>query len=232
MPILQLQFKDKVIYKYPIEENQSLSIGRREGNDIVIENVAVSGQHAKVDSVEGGYIVTDLQSTNGTFVNEKMITSHSLKHGDKITIGKHTLVFGYAKDEKRPAKSQAWVDETMVLDTDAHRMMLEKTANDLNRKMAGGRGFLSYINGGDGELELTKKLTKIGKDYGNEVVTSGLTVGKVASTISKRPQGYFLNHAGGLAKTRVNGKPVKESVMLKDFDTIEIGSVKVQFIIR
>jgi hypothetical protein len=60
----------------------------------------------------------------------------------------------------------------------------------------------------------------------------GFTIGKTAMTISKRPNGYFLDYVGGMAKPKVNDEAVKESVKLKEFDTIEIGSVKIQFVLK
>lgn len=237
MPILQLQFKDKIVSKYRLEKGKTLQIGRRETNDVVIENVSVSGKHAKVDPLDdGGFMIMDLNSTNGTFVNDKLITTHKLEHGDIISIGKHRLVFGYVKGEKRPEKNgadESWMEKTMVLDTEEHREMLAKTASDMSDKLSGGpNGCLSYLSGGDGEEALVKKLTKIGKDPSNDIVISGLTVGKVAATISKMPGGYQLSYVGGMSKPKVNDKTVKESVKLEEFDTIEIGSMKAKFLIK
>ncbi len=67
MPTLTLKFKDNKLGEYPIEQGRSLTIGRKESNDISIENLAVSGHHAKVDAVGEEYLVTDLKSKNGSF---------------------------------------------------------------------------------------------------------------------------------------------------------------------
>lgn len=239
MPILQLQFKDKIISKYRLEKGNSLKIGRRETNDIVIENVSVSGKHAKVESTEnGGFMIMDLNSTNGTFVNDKMITTHTLKHGDIISVGKHRLIFGYVKGEKRPETEgkeddESWMEKTMVLDTEEHRDMLARTASDMSSKIPAGKmGVLSFLAGGEGELTLSKKLTKIGKDPASDIIVSGLTVGKVAATISMMPGGYQLSYVGGLSKPKVNDQTIKESVKLEEFDTITIGSMKAKFILK
>ena len=239
MPILQLQFKDKIISKYRLEKGKCLKIGRRETNDVIIENVSVSGNHAKVDSTEnGGFMITDLNSTNGTFVNDKMITTHTLKHGDIISVGKHRLIFGYVKGEVRPqveekTEEEGWMEKTMVLDTEEHRDMLAKTATEIKSKIPADKmGILSYLAGGDGEFALSKKLVKIGKDMSNDIVVGGLTMGKVAATISMMPSGYQLSYVGGMTKPKVNDKVVKESVKLEEFDTISIGSLKVKFILK
>ena len=235
MPILTLRFKkdEKKLGEYPIDKGESLSIGRLENNDIVIENLAVSGHHAKIDSVGEKFLLTDLNSKNGTFVNEQPITQpHWLQHGDVVIIGKHYLVFSYATDEELPDDENSAMQQTMVMDTENYRKMMEKSAV---AKASGEKemvGVLSILSGGEGEIELIKKLTKIGKNASSDIVVSGLTIGQTAATISKRPNGYHLSYVGGLSKPKVNGKAVKESVLLNQFDTIELGSLKMQFVLK
>ncbi|MEJ2098195.1 MAG: FHA domain-containing protein, partial [Deltaproteobacteria bacterium] len=88
MPIITLKFKDTKIKDYTLEEGENLTIGRRDTNNVVIENLAVSGMHAKIDSIDKGYLLTDLKSKNGTFVNGQLISTHWLGHGDTISVGK------------------------------------------------------------------------------------------------------------------------------------------------
>ena len=98
------------------------------------------------------------------------------------------------------------------------------------RFRSGKVGVINFIDGSDmGEVELTKKLTKIGKADNSEIKLAGMLMGATAATISRRPSGYAISFTGGLAKLKVNGEVVKESVPLKDFDTIEVGSHKFQF---
>ncbi len=232
MPKLTLKFKNNPIQTYEIAAGQSLTIGRLEDNDVVIENLAVSGHHAKIDSVGEGYLLTDLQSKNGCFVNERMVASHWLSQGDIVAIGKHMLEFEFQEGEKQPAAPQTdQRDQTMVMDTGHYREMLDKSGGDARAQAEAGKpvGMLSYLAGGEGEVELSRKLIKIGKDAGSDIVVSGLTVGSTSATISKRPKNYVLSYVSGLSKPKVNGKAVKQSVTLNEFDVIEIGSVKMQF---
>lgn len=232
MPKLMLKFKKNPIQSYDITSGQSLTIGRLEDNDIVIENLAVSGHHAKIDSVGEGYLLTDLQSKNGCFVNEKMVASHWLNQGDAVSIGKHLLEFRFKDGEKQPPASQVdQRDQTMVMDTDHYREMLDKSGATGPMGGEAGKpiGMLSYLAGGEGEVELARKLIKIGKDAASDIVVSGLTVGGTSATISKRPTNYVLSYVSGLSKPKVNGKAVKQSLALNEFDVIEIGSVKLQF---
>ena len=234
MPTITLKFKENVIAEYPLEKGQALTIGRRDDNDITIENLAVSGHHAKIDSVGDGYLLIDLQSKNGSFVNDQNVTSHWLKHKDAITIGKHTLVFGHEEEAAKADAAPDSMDQTMVMDTEQYRSLLSKSrAHEATRVLEEApAAILSYLSGGEGEVELTKKLIKIGKDSASDVVVSGLLVGQTAATISKRPNGYFLSYVGGMAKPKVNETAVKESVKLNEFDTIELGSVKLQFVFK
>jgi len=238
MPKLTLQFKDNVVGEYGLEKGKGLTIGRMDSNDIVIENLAVSGHHAKIDSVGDGYLLTDLQSKNGSFVNDQQVTSHWLQHGDRVMIGKHTLLFKYEKGEERPASTGApagAMDQTMVMDTGQYRKIMEKAGKttDPGSGLKGEpSGVLSYLAGGEGEVEIGKKLFKIGKSASSDLVVGGLMTGQTAATISKRPNGYSLSYVEGMAKPKVNGKAVKESVPLKEFDVIEIGNVKLQFVLK
>jgi pSer/pThr/pTyr-binding forkhead associated (FHA) protein len=234
MPTITLKFKENVLSEFQLDKGQAMTIGRKDVNDITIENLAVSARHAKIDSVGDGYLLTDLQSKNGSFVNNQNVTSHWLKHGDIITIGKHTLVFGHEEEAAQADAAPSAMDQTMVMDTEQYRSMLSKGGgNEANKALdEAPPAILSYLSGGEGEVELTGKLIKIGKNSGSDVVVSGLMVGQTAATISKRPDGYFLSYVGGMAKPKVNEAVVKESVKLNEFDTIELGSVKLQFVLK
>jgi len=239
MPTLTLKFKDNVLGTFPVEKGKSLTIGRKESNDITIENLAVSGHHAKVDAVGDGYLLTDLQSKNGTFVNQQLVQSHWLKHDDTVVIGKHSLVFSYDEGEDRPEGAEGGMEQTMVMDTDKYREMLSQAMKGTGAgtpaapaATAQKIGVLSYLAGGQGEVELTKKLVKIGKNETCDIVVKGMLMGQTAATISQRPNGYSLSYVEGMTKPKVNGETVKESVMLKEFDQIEIGGIKLQFFFK
>ena len=226
-----LTFNKKVIKEYPVQK-ESITIGRKEDNVIAIDNLAVSGYHARIDVAGTEFILTDLQSTNGTFVNDKKVVTHKLSHGDRVVIGKHVLVFVSAeKGKEQVEEKKVDLDKTMMLDTAMQKELLakQKTAPDAP-KVTEKIGVVSFIDGSDlGEIELTKKLTKIGKADTSEIKLSGVLMGSTAATISKRPTGYTITFTGGMSKLKVNGQVVKEGVQLKDFDTVELGAFKFQF---
>jgi predicted component of type VI protein secretion system len=230
MARLILVFNKKVIKDYPFEK-ESMSIGRNQENDIVVDNLAVSGFHARIDKTGDTYILTDLQSTNGTFVNDKKIVSHRLQHKDKITVGKHMLLFALSKQEQSRGEEEG-LDRTMVLETARQKELLAKQAEEKGVDIAIKKekiGVISFVDSSDqGEIQLSKKLTKIGKAETSEVRLGGLLMPSTAATISRRPNGYAITSTGG-TKVKVNNQVIKESYFLKDFDIIEIGSYKFQF---
>jgi pSer/pThr/pTyr-binding forkhead associated (FHA) protein len=125
MPKISLIFKNSVLADYHLPAGCSLKIGRKTDNDVVIENLAVSGHHAKIDAVGDGFIFIDLKSRNGSFVNKELVTSHWLHDGDTINIGKHALAFSYFDSEKQPKDEASKLDKTMVIDTNEYRAMIE-----------------------------------------------------------------------------------------------------------
>jgi hypothetical protein len=93
------------------------------------------------------------------------------------------------------------------------------------------RGYISYLDGGEGTLALKSKLTKIGKDLASDIVVKGWTIGKTAATISRTRDGYFFSYVDGFSKPKINNKKVsKKPHKLTDSDIIDIGAVKLQFI--
>lgn len=99
---LELKFKDKVLKKIETEKPE-ITIGRSPDADIQIDNLAVSKRHAKLIKQKDQYAVEDLNSTNGTFLNDEKITKAILKHNDVVNIGKHNLIISYQEETKMPA---------------------------------------------------------------------------------------------------------------------------------
>lgn len=118
---ISLNLDGKTLANYESQAD-SISIGRNPKNDIQIENMAVSNFHAVVKKMLNTYFIEDLNSTNGTFVNEKKISKYELLDGDEVIIGKHSLQFHYV--DKGATASQ--FDETMILDTRKQKELLEK----------------------------------------------------------------------------------------------------------
>jgi pSer/pThr/pTyr-binding forkhead associated (FHA) protein len=243
MPKISLKFKGNVLADYHLPQGCSLKIGRKGDNDVVIENLAVSGHHAKIDSVGDGFVFIDLKSKNGSFVNEALVTSHWLHDGDTINIGKHSLTFSYFESEIKPEVTRSEMDKTMVMDTNEYRSMMKKSepkstvaaepveTEVVEHKKKHVRGYITYLVGGEGTLPLKHRLTKIGRSPSSDIVIRGWTIGKTAATISRTREGYFLNYVDGIKRPKLNNKKIsKKPHKLVDADVIVIGSTKLQFI--
>jgi pSer/pThr/pTyr-binding forkhead associated (FHA) protein len=246
MPKVTLKFKGNVLADYHLPLGGSMKIGRLKDNDVIIENLAVSGHHGKIDSAGDGFVYIDLKSKNGSFINEGLLTSHWLADGDVINIGKHSLTFVYFDSESRPEdKEKSEMEKTMVMDTTEYRTMVEKNDPKLTmtvspepapapvkeKKKKSPRGYITYIVGGEGTLALKHKVTKIGKDSGCDIVIKGWRIGKTAATISRTRDGYFFSYVSGFAKPKINNKKAsKKPHKLNESDIISIGSSKLQFI--
>ena len=120
---ITLHLGDKVLASFE-SDNDDISIGRSISNDIQIDNLSVSGKHARVRKVLNTYLIEDLKSTNGTYVNEKRIERYELLDGDRVIIGKHSLLFNICSEPKQVEGFDA--DKTMILDTEKQRELLDK----------------------------------------------------------------------------------------------------------
>jgi pSer/pThr/pTyr-binding forkhead associated (FHA) protein len=254
MPTLLLQLKNKILGEYPLKVGASLTIGRRDTNDVVIEDPAVSGHHAKIDALEDRFVLIDLQSKNGSFVNEQLVNSHWLKHEDVITIGGHYLIFNFHEKERISKDDQA-------MNTTQHRKMMIKSnptksinvvrfwdksqnrgeVKDVEPPASEPRiespkeepvGVLNYLSGGIGQVKLTRKITTIGKDPTSDIEVKGLLMGSTAATINKTAEGFCFDYIGGMPRPKVNDQPVKKSITLNDQDIIEVGSTQMKFSIE
>jgi hypothetical protein len=136
MAELFLKFEDRILQEFLLSGG-TVTIGRQPDNVLRIDNPAVSGHHARIYAEAGHYVIEDCESFNGTYINGQRVNKAELKHGDNLTIGKHTVEFRDEVDQivvapmgnpnaDRPKLPQ--LDPTMVLDTAKAKEMLVKAA--------------------------------------------------------------------------------------------------------
>ncbi len=237
MAKLVLSMNSAVQGEYELNRER-LTIGRKPENDIPIDNLAVSGKHALIITILDDSFLEDLGSTNGTYVNGKLIKKHALKNGDVITIGKHELKY---INEKATADEEEF-EKTMIIKPGSASAALAaaQAAERAGAGVAPGRpaaaagqpvapssmplGRLTVLNGpiAGKELELTKALITLGKP------------GTQVAVISRRPQGYFLTHiesdGDGKRYPIVNGEAIgPKAYQLKNNDLIELAGIKMEF---
>ena len=134
MSKLVLKFENSILQELAVGEKE-VSIGRSPDNGIVIDNPAVSHYHARVFNEEGRLMLEDFGSLNGTFVNGQRVKMVTLKPGDSVMIGKHTIVVtesvevrAHSLDHSAAKPAAPKINETVMLDTKERREFLQKVA--------------------------------------------------------------------------------------------------------
>ena len=226
MAKLILSMDGLVLKEVPLLKER-MSIGRKAHNDIQIDNMAISGEHAVVVTILNDSFLEDLNSTNGTLVNGQTVKKHFLKDGDVIELGKYKMKYlaaavapGETADyhnsmlfQSGPLPDVATLGDPMVAAAGQRPIALAPPP-------AAAIHLLTGSNAGR-ELALTKTLTTLGKP--------GLQV----AVIARRPHGYFLTHVEGPSFPTVNGKAIDaQAHCLADQDVIEIAGVKMQFVVK
>jgi pSer/pThr/pTyr-binding forkhead associated (FHA) protein len=229
---LVLSLNGSVLREYPLTKER-MTIGRRPGNDIQIDNLAVSGQHALIITILNDSFLEDLGSTNGTYVNGKLIKKHALQNADIIGVGKHELK--YINENATNAESD--FEKTMIIRhgmadqpaaaVEASARKAEAVAGEHAREAARapeselplGRVHVLTGTAAGKEMELRKALTTLGKP------------GVQVAVITRRPQGYFITPVEG-PHPSINGRETgPEAHPLHDNDVVELAGVKMEFLL-
>jgi FHA domain len=212
---------DGVVIKEVQITKDKTTLGRRPYNDIVIDNLAVSGEHAVLQMVGADVFIEDLNSTNGTYINGKAVKKQLLSHNDTVEIGKYKIKF--IVDDGTD------YEKTMIMKPGARPPAAPGQPQNTG---FGSSGFgslgattmpaaIRVLNGAAAgrEVALTKVVTTVGKP------------GVQVASITKRPGGYVLAHVEGTLQPTVNGNPVLgETVHLKNGDVIELAGTQMQFV--
>ena len=203
-----------VIKEVPITKDKT-TLGRRPYNDIVIDNLAISGEHAVLQMVGNDVFIEDLKSTNGTYINGKAIKKQLLADNDTVEIGKYKIKF--------LLNDGSDYEKTMILKPGSTPPNLGPTSSfgSLGSAATIGPASIKVLTGAAAgrEVALTKVVTTLGKP------------GVQVASITKRPTGYVFAHVEGSQRPSVNGIPLTgESIALRSGDLIELAGTQMQFI--
>jgi len=219
MSKLILTLDGAVIREYPIEK-ESLSIGRKHGNDIQLNDLTVSGRHALIISMGEHIYVDDLGSTNGTLMNGARISKTLLNHGDVIQMGNYQFTFyDDTETEYEPTMFiQAEIEETQIINTNTNQ-----NATEIKGERLGG---VKIING-----PLAKKTLELRKPF-NTIGFNGIKM----AVISRATDHYTISTLKSSKLRRENDAPMlngkmisTESIRLKEKDIIELAGTKMEF---
>lgn len=226
-----------VLQDCPLDKER-MTIGRRDDNDIVINNLAVSSRHAAIITLMNDSFIEDLDSTNGMQVNGDPVKKRFLQSNDLVEIGKYRLK--YINDQVSNTTAEDF-EKTMVMrgSMAAIRKEMDRSEDTLVKlpeppapavekaaprsEPAPRRAVIQILNGPNAgrELELVKNLTTLGKP------------GVQVAVLTRRPQGYFITHVEGEHHPVVNGVAIgAHPCALNEHDLIELVGIKMEFFFR
>jgi hypothetical protein len=233
MARLVLTLDGQVLAEYNMNKER-YTVGRLPDNDIRIDNPAVSGHHSLIINILNDSFLEDLNSTNGTYVNGKLIKKHALQHGDVITVGHHQLRFVEDDDAQ-----QDEFEKTMVIQPSqrpVEKIQAARAAEDVGTGTTTGirrtipdgaqqvkKARLQVLSGAFAgrELELVKALTTLGRP------------GVQVAAVTRRADGFYIVHVEADQPDNyplVNGVPIgAQARKLSDNDVIQLAGVKMGF---
>ncbi|MCZ6561153.1 MAG: FHA domain-containing protein [Gammaproteobacteria bacterium] len=251
MARLILSLDGQVLAEYNMSKER-YTIGRLPDNDVRIDNAAVSGHHSLIINILNDSFLEDLNSTNGTYVNGKLVKKHALQNGDVITVGHHQLKFG---DDDVAEADQDEFEKTMVIHPSSQSEDVIRNVKEAVDEAAGAapatiepvpipgadhiatqapeaapttalpKAKIQVLSGqfAGREMELTKALTTLGRP--------GIQV----AAITRRAEGYYIVNVdpGTKGYPKVNEESIgPKARQLKDNDVVELAGVKMGFFIE
>ena len=217
MPKMIVSIDGVVIKEVQLTKDRT-TLGRRPYNDIVIDNLAVSGEHAVLQMMANEVYLEDLNSTNGTYVNGKAVKKQLLQNNDTVEIGKYKIK--YINEAVTPG-----YDKTMIIKAGSIPPAAAPTRAEggtvAASELASLAAAIKVLSGAAAgrEVPLVKVVTTIGKP------------GVAVAAITKRPHGFVVAHVEGVNKPTLNGAAIgAEPVTLKNGDLLELAGTQMQFV--
>ena len=216
MPKLILTLDGAVIREYSIDKD-SISIGRKHGNDIQLNDLTISGRHSLITKVGENIFIDDLGSTNGTLRNGARIAKSQLHHSDVIQVGNYQFTyFSHEEEDYEPTMFlRAEIEDTKIIDTKQ-----KPTSENTGAKL----GAVKVLSG-----PLKDKILELRKPFN----TLGFNGSKMA-IIARNTSNYTISaikNDDAINIAMVNGRDIPDdAIELKDHDIIELANTQIEFI--
>jgi pSer/pThr/pTyr-binding forkhead associated (FHA) protein len=257
MPKIILSMDGLVLKEIALDKPR-ITIGRKPHNDIQIDNLAISGEHAAISTILQDAFLEDLNSTNGSYVNGVLVKKHALKDGDIVELGKYRLKFltsapagevGFGKAIEVPpdflrkqastARSAADTLVTTGLPESGNAALPDThTESPMTAGAMTGTSWAPPAPASDNTAPIGVMQILSGRNAGRELELSKslTTLGKPGvqvAVITRRSHGYFITHVEGTSFPIVNGHQLDaQAHPLQDHDVIELAGVKMEFYLR
>lgn len=230
MAKLIIKLNNEVVDHIELKQGD-MKIGRKPGCEVVLDNLAVSGEHANIFTIGDDSFIQDLNSTNGTFINNKRVAKHHLRNGDTVSIGQHSLVYLHESTRSAAASESDDFAKTVVISPTPSAPAPAPRSEPISQPTADVPfaandkqvASLTILNGkiSGKRIELTKAITNLGK------------TGRPAGVITRATDGYTLRSADDSDKPKLNGRVVgTEGAKLRNGDVIEVAGTRLQFYLK
>lgn len=223
MPKMIVSIDGVVIKEVQLMKDRT-TLGRRPYNDIVIDNLAVSGEHAAVQLTGGEVYLEDLNSTNGTYVNGKAVKRQLLQDGDAVEVGKYKIKFvSEAPAASSESTRMASAGPAGLAPSGAPAPLTAPAPTSFPAPSSGeSPGAAIKVLSGPAagrEVPLTKVVTTIGKP------------GVAVAAITRRQRSFVVHHVEGAGNPTLNGASIgAEPIALSNGDLIELAGTQMQFV--
>jgi len=247
---------DGTVLKEITLNKERTTLGRKPHNDIQVDNLAVSGEHAAIITILNDSFIEDLNSTNGTLVNGKPIKKHFLQNNDVIEIGKHKLKYF---NDAPVAAASADFEKTMIIRKPPSAPAAAAPSSDTQTNMkpmampgaaptaspapvaapaaapaaAVPASAPAHDPNGPARDSAIQVLSGAAAGRTLDLTKNLTTIGKPGvqvAVITRRPTGFFITHVEGATFPTINGVPLgAQAQQLNDHDLIEIAGVKMEF---
>lgn len=212
MPRITIRLDGDLIKEVSLTKKRT-TLGRRPYNDVVLENLAVSGRHACLIQEDQQVTIEDMDSTNGTYVNGRAVKKQVLHDSDTVEIGHFKIIFS-AGSEARDALPETEPEPP-------YDATWPQAFHDIAEVPASRQGRIKVMSGpaAGREMPLTKPVTTFGKP------------GVAVAAITRREENYYVHHVDGTQLPLLNGTSIgQEPVLLRQGDQITLGGTVLQFL--
>jgi FHA domain len=206
-----------------------ITIGRGTDNDITIDNAGVSAHHAQIIREGEDFIIKDVTSRNGTFVNGKRVSRHLLSEGDEVVISKHILKLSNRESEAALPRPQS-SDTQQVVQGATVEVDVSNLGELIRQRQANYAAYL-LLTGMEhrrARYPLTKLNFKIGKVADADITTPGWFAPRVAARVVCKTDGFYIV-PGGRGRVRINGMSVSAPMKLEDSDRLSVRGLSLMF---
>jgi len=221
---------DKVIKRLAVKEGWKLTIGRGADADVIVDNTAISRKHATLERKYGFYLLSDLGSKNGTFVNGKKVDrTVSISKDDNIELGKFRLSMAKSSEQQEAlsyAVHQDTDDKTIFISAkDVAATASESIAEKPEHRLTLIKGQTT-----PGKISLEgKNSLKIGKASSCDMILSSLFVAGAQCYIIRHNDKFMIVPQRSWARTFLNGRKIKDERPLRKGDIIRVRSTEIRF---